>query len=181
MALAPTSSSRRILSSSRVSGPADATSGFFSLSPRYLVERSDMGSLLGGLRFRCGFGFGCAILPRSGFIQLPPSLYLGLCLLQQPLRCFRLAVFQHGIARLVIDVLVERQRGRLRIENKWILTALGQLGIVTEQDPVPGSHGILLLLESVNHVVAMRDAVAVRDDQRRPVIRLRFEKSLQRM
>src|SRR5579864_6778596 len=126
MALAPTSSRRRILSSSRVSGPADATSGFFSLSPRYLVERSDMGRLLGGLRFRR------AVLPRARFIQLPPLLYFGLCLLQQPLRRFRLAVFQHGITRLVIDVLFERQCRRFRIENKWILTALGQLGIVTE-------------------------------------------------
>ena len=64
--------------------------------------------------------------------------------------------------------------GRPGIQLERILALRHQVGIVAEQRPVAGIHGGLLLLHAVGHVVAVRDAVAVGDDQRRPVVRLRF-------
>src|SRR5579859_54829 len=132
MALAPASSRRRKLSRSLVKGPAEATSGLFSCNPRYLVERSGMGRLLRGLRLRA------AILRGARFVQLPALLHLGLGFLQQTLGGFRLAVLEHRIARLVVNVFFERQGGRLRIQYERVLAFLGQIRIVAEQNPVPG-------------------------------------------
>ena len=44
--------------------------------------------------------------------------------------------------------------------------------VVAEERPVAGLHGGLLLVHAVAQVVAVGDAVAVGDDERRPVVGL---------
>ena len=51
-------------------------------------------------------------------------------------------------------------------------------GIEPVERPDSGGHGELLLRHALRHIVAMGDAVAVGDDQRRPRVRLGLEKRL---
>lgn len=64
---------------------------------------------------------------------------------------------------------------------KSVLAAGGEFRVVTEQRPVSRLDRGLLLVETVSHVDAVRDAVGVRDDQRRAVIGFGFEKSFDRL
>ncbi len=90
----------------------------------------------------------------------------------------RIALDQHGVARLVVDVILQLDAGRARIELEWILPLGRQARVVPEQRPVTGLHRGLLLIQSVHHVVTMRDAVTISDDDRRAVVRLRLHKRL---
>ena len=62
------------------------------------------------------------------------------------------------------------------LESSWngFLSLRRQRRVVAEERPVAGVHGQLLLIESVHHVVAVSDAVAVGDDEGRPVPRFGF-------
>src|SRR5262249_43811982 len=48
----------------------------------------------------------------------------------------RVALGQHGVARLVVDVLLQRQARGPRVELEWVLPLLFQLGVVADQRPV---------------------------------------------
>ena len=99
--------------------------------------------------------------------------------LQQLLGGFRIAVRQHGVTSFVVDVFFERQRGRARIQLQGILAQLRQIRVVAVQRPVAGLHRGFLLIHPVHQVVAVGDAVAVSDDDRRPVVGVGFEERLQ--
>ena len=99
--------------------------------------------------------------------------------LQQLLGSFRIAVGEHGVTSFVVNVFFERQRRRPRIELHGILAQLRQIGVVAVKRPVAGLHRGFLLIHSVHQVVAVGDAVAVSDDEGRPVVGVGFEERLQ--
>ena len=89
-----------------------------------------------------------------------------------------LALTQHREAGFVVDVLVERERGRLGIQLQRVLALLDEVGIVADQRPVAALDGGLLLFQAVDEVVTVRDAVAVADQKGRPIVGLGFEEGL---
>src|SRR6266545_2302791 len=110
---APQSSIFRMLPISLQSGDADATSGFFSLSPRYFVDRLVIArcSLRDRRDFRLHF---VSIRGRDErhrgtmFVDLPTLVHILLRFLQERSRSLRITLPQHRVTRLVVDVLVER-------------------------------------------------------------------------
>src|SRR4051794_6934988 len=112
---APASSSLRKLSSSFVNGEAEATTGFFSCSPRYLVERlvitRSLCSRYGLWFLHFGCWFRAVAVRRSHcplLVQLPAIEHVLLRLFQQLLRNFRIRMLQHRVTRFVVDVLFQR-------------------------------------------------------------------------
>ena len=99
--------------------------------------------------------------------------------LQQTLGGFRIAVGEHGVTGFVVDVFLQRQRRRPRIQLHGILAQLRQVWIIAVQRPVAGLHRGFLLIHPVHQVIAVGDAVAVSDDDGRPVVGVGFQERLQ--
>jgi len=55
------------------------------------------------------------------------------------------------------------------------------LGAIAIERPVTGINRQLLLMHVLRHIDAMRDALAVSDDERRAVVRFAFDESLDRV
>ena len=68
-----------------------------------------------------------------------------------------------------------------RSRDAWRLSPGDAARVEAVERPDAGIDRQLLLRRAVRHVVAVRDAVAVGDNQRRPRIRLGFEQRLQRL
>src|SRR6266542_5929066 len=163
---------RRMLSRDSESGPAEATRGLRSVRPRYEVERSIMAGLRRGSVRRRG---------RPLLVDAPARPHVLLGLPEQPPRSVGIAVSQHRVARLVVGVLLEVHARRLGVQLHRVLPVPRELGVVAEERPVAGEDGGLLLVHAVAQVVAVRDAVAVGDDERRPRVGLRLAEGLERV
>src|SRR5579864_7583695 len=183
MAAAPNSSSRRIVSRLALRGLAPAMIGFLRVSPRYEVVRS-IGpparacsrSLRGDRHLRRRW---TALEVRKVLVR---SIFLddvGLRLAEQSFRFLWLGHRQRAITQLVIGVVLERHRRAWRVETEWVLANPPHRGNVAEERPIPARSCQILLLHAIPEIVAVRDAVAVGEDQRRALIGFRLPESLQ--
>src|SRR5580765_4833529 len=85
--------------------------------------------------------------PRRQILVDPPPLEdVLLRRLQEVRRLQRVAMYQHGVASLVVEILPDGQRRGLRVELEGVETLAGQVGVVSEQGPVSGQHRRLLLI-----------------------------------
>ena len=83
-------------------------------------------------------------------------------------------VAERAVAQLPLGVIGQRHARSGRVEQERVAAGRAQHRVVADQRPVAAGHGAVLLVEPVAHLDAVRDAVAVGDDQRRPVVRLRL-------
>src|SRR6185503_19183101 len=90
-------------------------------------------------------------------------------LLEKMLETRRIAALDHAEARLISHVVGHARPGRTVVEMHRRLARLGPAGIEPIERPHTGIDGHLLLRHAEGHVVAVRNAVAISDDQRRPV------------
>ena len=72
-------------------------------------------------------------------------------------------------------------RGRSESSRNGFDAGVTRHRVIADQRPVPAGHGPILLVEPLAHVDAVRDAVAVGDDQRGPVVGLRLAEGRQRL
>ena len=99
-------------------------------------------------------------------------------LLEKTLEARGIGALDHAEARLVAHVVGDPRFRRTIVEMERRF-ALGQAArIETVERPYAGIHRQLLLRHAVSHVVAVGDAMAVGDDERRPGIGLGLEKCL---
>src|SRR5689334_9952473 len=94
-------------------------------------------------------------------VDLPALGHIVLCLLKQMLRGFRMTLFQHGIARFIVDILLQRNRWRPGIELHGTLTLCIPAGIKAEERPMPGLDSELLLSQALGHIDAVRNAMSI--------------------
>src|SRR5215471_11384727 len=111
---------------------------------------------------------------RATFVDAPPTQYILFGLSEKFVSHFWIALQQHRIACFLISVVFQRDARRLGIQLKWILTLLSQTGIPSQQGQVRGQDRGLLLVQPTNHVIAVRDAVTVGNDERWSVERFGF-------
>ena len=84
-------------------------------------------------------------------------------------------------AQLTLPILLEREPRPRRVEQERIAAFGADHRVVAEQWPVAARDGLVLLLEPVAHLDPVRDAVAVGDQQGRPVVRLGLAERAQRL
>src|SRR3990172_940892 len=173
MAEAPASSSRGTESRVSASGEAPAISGESSFSPRYSVLRS-MGALLFRRRRR-----GDDLLEL--LVDAESLLDVGLGGGHELLITLGTLLLDHAEARLVAHVRGEIALGRAGVELEGALAEGRTPRVVAIERPVSRLDGELLLLDTVRHVIAVRDALAVRDDQGRSRVCLRLLERLHRL
>ena len=133
-------------------------------------------------RFRLfrGRDVGCFAATRhggAGRVDAPLALNVVLCFFEQ-LAHLRIAAREHGVAGFTVGVFLQTDRRCARVELERILAFCAKRGVVAHERPVAGLHRELLLFESVHQVVAVGDAVAVGDDDRRTFVRLSFLEGL---
>jgi hypothetical protein len=116
---------------------------------------------------------------REMLVEAPARAHVVLSLVQESPRGLRVAVGEHGVAGLVVGVRLERQARRLGIELKRGLAFPGQFWVVAKERPVTGLDRGLLLVHAVAQIVAVGDAVAVGDDERRPGVGLGLAERLE--
>src|ERR1043165_1096983 len=87
----------------------------------------------------------------------------------------RVALLEHAVARLRVDVVFERNLRLARIQLERVLVLGGGRGVEAVERPVARLDRELLLVHALRHIYAVRDALAVGDDERRPFVRLGFE------
>src|SRR5581483_971535 len=104
-------------------------------------------------------------LDRHLLILFPAILHIVLGLLHQRFSALLIALQQHAIARFVVGILFQRQCWCFGIEHKGIFPLFFLRRIVAIQGPVATLDSELLLLEPFVHLNAMRNTVAVGDDQ----------------
>src|ERR1035437_3901661 len=127
IAPAPASSMRLMMAWSLHKGQAETTRGFFNLNPRYFVERSIIAcSFCRGLclhrdRVRDSFVVTLSRHARPLLIHLEACVDILLRFAEQERCRLWIAVTQHGVARLVVDVFLQRDRRRLRIQGERTL------------------------------------------------------------
>src|SRR5574344_2958883 len=97
------------------------------------------------------------------------------------LRDFRLGARKGLVAVLGVDVFRYRNRGLLAVQRERSLALRDKLRIVTEERPVTGIDGHLLVGALAAEVESVVDARAVRDDERRSVMRFGFLEDLERL
>ena len=68
--------------------------------------------------------------------------------------------------------------GALESRRKGIFAFEAKRGVVAHQWPVTAEHGFLLLVQTEDHVISVRNAMTVRDDERRAIVGFRFEERL---
>ena len=83
------------------------------------------------------------------------------------------------VAVFGVDVFCNRDRRLLGVEDKRSLSLGGESRVVTEQCPVTGIHGHLLVFELAVEIETVVDAGAVADDQGRTIVCFRFLENLQ--
>ena len=92
---------------------------------------------------------------------------------------FRIATGELLVAVFGVDVFCNRDRRLLGVEDKRSLSFGGESRVVTEQSPVTGIHGHLLVLKLAVEIETVVDAGAVADDQRRTIVCFCFLENLQ--
>ena len=92
---------------------------------------------------------------------------------------FRIVTGELLVAVFGVDVFCDRNRRLLGVEDKRSLSFGGESRVVTEQSPVTGIHGHLLVLKLAVEIEAVVDAGAVADDQRRTIVCFCFLENLQ--
>jgi hypothetical protein len=110
-----------------------------------------------------------------------PLLDVSLRALDQFLVAPLILVLGHAEARLVVHVRREISLGHRGVELEGALAIHRAPRVVPVERPVTGLDGELLLLESAGQVIAVRDALAVGDDQRCSRERVRFLDGLERL
>src|SRR5476649_1516857 len=85
--------------------------------------------------------------------------------------------FDHPEARLVPHVVLHRDLSTGHVDHQGRLARGDPARIEAKHRPDAAVYGALLLIEPEGHVITMRDAVAVGDDERRPWISVRFHES----
>jgi hypothetical protein len=90
----------------------------------------------------------------------------------QPFGLRRVAVGERAVAQLTVGVVGERDPRPRRVQQERVAAGCTGHRVIADQRPVAAGHGAVLLVESVSHLDAVRDAVAVGDHQRRPVVGL---------
>ena len=86
-----------------------------------------------------------------------------------------------AVAQLVVGVVLERDRRPRRVQPERVLADRAHGRVEAEQRPVAAGGREVLLLHAVAQVEAVRDAVAVGEDQRGSRIGLRFAECEQRV
>ncbi len=79
---------------------------------------------------------------------------------------------EHAVAELSVSVFAKRHLRLGRVQDEWILSRRPRDGVVADEWPVPAMYGERLLVEAALHVDPVRNARAVREDERRPVVGL---------
>ena len=92
---------------------------------------------------------------------------------------FRIVTGELLVAVFGVDVFCNRDRRLLGVEDKRSLSLGGESRVVTEQCPVTGIHGHLLVFELAVEIETVVDAGAVADDQGRTIVCFRFLENLQ--
>ena len=92
---------------------------------------------------------------------------------------FRIGAGEGLEAVFGVDVFCNRDRRLLGVEDKRGLSFGGESRVVTEQSPVTGIHGHLLVLKLAVEIETVVDAGAVADDQRRTIVCFCFLENLQ--
>ena len=92
---------------------------------------------------------------------------------------FRIVTGELLVAVFGVDVFCDRDRRLLGVEDKRSLSFGGESRVVTEQSPVTGIHGHLLVLKLAVEIETVVDAGAVADNQRRTIVCFRFLEDLQ--
>src|SRR5207253_1387289 len=82
---------------------------------------------------------------------------------------------------LYIVWLLEIPRRKILVKLPAVLGAPGPFRIVAVEQPLARMHRRLLVLHRRGHVNAVRDTMAVGDDERRAVVGFGFEEGLQRV
>ena len=90
---------------------------------------------------------------------------------------FRIVTGELLVAVFGVDVFCNRDRRLLGVEDKRSLSFGGESRVVTEQCPVTGIHGHLLVLKLAVEIETVVDAGAVADDQRRTTVSWRRQLS----
>ena len=90
---------------------------------------------------------------------------------------FRIVTGELLVAVFGVDVFCDRDRRLLGVEDKRGLSDRGESRVVTEQCPVAGIHGHLLVLKLAVEIETVVDAGAVADDQGRSTVSWRRQLS----
>src|SRR5829696_7997860 len=85
---------------------------------------------------------------------------------EEEARDLRVALLEHAVARLGVDVVLQRNLRLARVELEGVLAGGGARRVVAVERPVAALDGELLLVHPLRDVYAVRDAVAVSDDER---------------
>ncbi len=101
----------------------------------------------------------------AGRVDSPFAIDVLLSLFEEASGDVRMAAGEHGVAGLVVAVLLQRDGGWPGVELEGVLALTAKRGVVTHQRPIAGENRLLLLLHALGEVVAVGDAVAVGDDE----------------
>src|SRR5664279_4737343 len=103
----------------------------------------------------------------NGLVELHPRDGLLLTLRHECLRTFRRALGERAETRLLHGPLFVGHLRRLRVELQRVLALGVESGVEPVQRPRTRLDGHGLVIQTLGHVDAVGDAVAVRDDDRR--------------
>ena len=112
----------------------------------------------------------------AGHVLVLPVFFVDdlLRLGQQHMGGFRVGVGERAIALLVIGIILERDRRPRRVQAERPFADRTHHWVESEQRPVAARRRQVLLLHTVAQIEAVRDAVAVSEDQRWAAIGLRL-------
>src|SRR5579884_1459883 len=112
-------------------------------------------------------------------VVLPAFLHILSGLVHQRFGAFLVALQQHFEARLIVGELLQRDAWIFRVKDQGVLAFVQQSRVIAIERPVAGLYGQFLLFQSLDHIDAMRDTVAVGDDERGAIIRLGIDEGAQ--
>ena len=116
---------------------------------------------------------------RHGVVECVAGVNFLLEVVGELLGHFRIVTGELLVAVFGVDVFCNRDRRLLGVEDKRGLSFGGESRVVTEQSPVTGIHGHLLVLKLAVEIETVVDAGAVADDQRRTIVCFCFLENLQ--
>jgi len=120
-----------------------------------------------------------ALVMRGIFIALGAAAIQNFSWVFYLFGAFLIHLREHLVTGFIISILRDRNARLFRFDHKRILAFFNKARIVTIHRPVTRLHRQFCLIETSCHIVAMRNAGTVRDDQRRTVIRFRFDQCAQ--
>ena len=114
-----------------------------------------------------------------GIVERVAGVHFLLEVVGELLGHFRIVTGELLVAVFGVDVFCNRDRRLLGVEDKRSLSFGGESRVVTQQCPVTGIHGHLLVLKLAVEIETVVDAGAVADDQRRTIVSFCFLENLQ--